>query len=59
MGGTELIVPSNWKIKSDVTSIFGGFNDKKYKYSTIEIEDGKELIIKGVLIFGGGEVKRV
>lgn len=58
-GGTELIIPNTWKVKSDVTSIFGGFNDKKIRHSTIEIDEKRELLIKGVMIFGGGDVKRI
>lgn len=58
-GGTELLIPHTWKVKTDVTTIFGGFNDKKIRFSSIEIDDNKELIIKGVMIFGGGDVKRI
>ena len=29
-GGTKLIVPGNWQVKSEATSLFGGFTDKRH-----------------------------
>lgn len=55
-GGSTLIVPENWIIKLDVVSIFGGFSDKRHKRAE-NMEVGKELIIKGFAIFGGGDIK--
>jgi predicted membrane protein len=57
-GGMKLIVPEDWKIKINVVSIFGGFSDKHgypSKSSTNPAES--ELIIKGFVMFGGGEIK--
>lgn len=56
-GGTTLIVPENWNVKTDLVTIFGGFADKRNVNS--ETQDGEEsvLYIKGVVIFGGGELK--
>ncbi|OFX89373.1 MAG: hypothetical protein A2W99_13835 [Bacteroidetes bacterium GWF2_33_16] len=55
-GGTTLIVPENWNTKVDVVSIFGGFSDKRHKKpETLEV--GKELVIKGFAVFGGGDIK--
>lgn len=28
-GGTKLIIPSNWEIKSEAVMIFGGIEDKR------------------------------
>jgi predicted membrane protein len=53
-GGTNLKVPSDWNIKMQVASIFGGFEDKRYPTVT---DTSKTLIIKGAAIFGGGEVR--
>lgn len=58
-GGTKFIIPSDWKIKIDVVSIFGGFSDKRFTTPSAHESDGKVLIIKGVVIFGGGEIKSV
>jgi len=55
-GGSTLILPENWNVKLDVVSIFGGFSDKRHKRAE-NIEVGKELIIKGFAIFGGGDIK--
>lgn len=53
-GGLEIVVPNNWEVRVEVTSIFGGFDDKR---NVIKTDSTKVLIIKGVNIFGGGEVK--
>jgi predicted membrane protein len=54
-GGTKLIVPEEWDIKIEVTSVFGGFSDKRGR-SIIEKDREKTLIITGVNVFGGGEI---
>jgi predicted membrane protein len=55
-GGAELHIPPNWKVLLNVTSIFGGFEDKRYRqYNNDEPSEGI-LIIKGVTLFGGGEL---
>ncbi|HLO89633.1 MAG TPA: DUF5668 domain-containing protein [Lentimicrobium sp.] len=53
-GGSNLILPSDWNVKVEVTSILGGFSDKRFNAN---IDMSKVVIIKGVCIFGGGEVK--
>lgn len=53
-GGSTLIVPPDWNTKLEVTSIMGGFSDKRYNTN---IDKSKTLVIKGVCIFGGGELK--
>jgi len=55
-GGITIIVPSDWIVVLDVTAIFGGFNDKRMIISKPENSKG-ELHIKGVALFGGGEIK--
>lgn len=55
-GGTELIVPRDWDIRMQVTPIFGGFSNKKFRgYDTVD--NTRWLVIKGVAMFGGGEIK--
>lgn len=56
-GGASLIVPSDWKIEIDVLPIFGGFGDKRIKNPKISFDEGKILVIKGLVLFGGGEIK--
>lgn len=53
-GGCKLIIPSHWNVRVDAVSIFGGFVDKRIIISN-EQKD-KTLVIKGVAIFGGGEI---
>lgn len=56
-GGSVLIVPENWNVKTDLVTIFGGFSDKRTIIS--DPKDGEEsvLYVKGVVMFGGGELK--
>jgi predicted membrane protein len=56
-GGTTLIVPSDWKVVLDVIPIFGGFGDKRIKDPNKMFQEGRTLIIKGTVLFGGGEIK--
>ena len=55
-GGMSMVVPSDWNIHADVVSIFGEFKDKRTVIKQTEDAKG-QLIIKGVAIFGGGDVK--
>ena len=56
-GGSTIIVPNDWVVLNKVTSIFGGFSDKR-KVTTSNTRDTKKtLIIKGMIMFGGGEIK--
>ncbi|MCK4661432.1 MAG: hypothetical protein KAT68_01095 [Bacteroidales bacterium] len=56
-GGSKLILPADWRIRLDVVSIFGGFSDKRKSVPEKPENNNKELIIKGLAIFGGGEIK--
>lgn len=55
-GGITLIIPSNWKVKSDLTSVFGGIDDQRPSISNDSISDDKVLILKGACVFGGIEI---
>lgn len=54
-GGAELRVPTEWNVKVEVISILGGFSDKRDL--TAQEDDAPLVVIKGLAIFGGGEVK--
>jgi len=56
-GGSTLIVPENWNIKVEVVSILGGFSDKRTVRTGTTMDVGKEIIIRGFVMFGGGEIK--
>lgn len=54
MGGSRLTIPSNWLVKSEVTSIMGDVEDKRLIHETADPD--KVLILKGTAIMGGIEV---
>ncbi len=54
-GGAKLIVPPTWNIKSEVTAVFGGVDDKRMVQSNM-IDPNKVLILKGTSVFGGLEI---
>ncbi len=55
MGGTKIIVPSTWEVRSDVTALFAGFEDKRQQPAIANPD--KLLVLQGVSIFGGIELK--
>jgi predicted membrane protein len=55
-GGTKLIIPASWEIRSEVVSIFGGIEDKR-QFSSIPVIPEKTLVLKGFCMFGGIEIK--
>jgi predicted membrane protein len=55
-GGTKIIIPENWNVKTEVVSIFGGFEDKRGNSIISRVDQSKIVVIKGVAIFGGGEI---
>jgi len=57
-GGTKLLVPANWEIKSELVSVFGSIEDKRMtRPTTLVNESSKVLILKGTTFFGGIEIK--
>lgn len=57
-GGMKMVVPEDWKVRIEIVPIFGGFSDKhKVHNHNPEIDTNTELILKGLVIFGGGEIK--
>jgi len=56
-GGSTIFIPSDWEIKLDVISIFGGYSDSRKFLTKSSNAPTKLLIIKGLVIFGGGEIK--
>ncbi len=57
MGGANFMVPSDWNVRLEVTSIMGGFSDSRKISAEVQTDATKELLIKGTVLFGGGEVK--
>ncbi len=56
-GGCKFMVPGDWRVKVEVTSIFGGFSDKRKTMPSVNVDSEKILQIRGVVLFGGGEIK--
>lgn len=55
-GGTKLIIPGSWQVRSEAMSLFGGFTDKRHIKPDTAVSE-KVLLIKGVVLFGGVEIK--
>ena len=56
-GGSTILVPKDWNVVVNVTSILGGFSDKSIKDPNMLPDQSRTLHIKGLALFGGGEVK--
>jgi predicted membrane protein len=56
-GGGEIRVPETWQITVNGAGIFGAYEDKTRHFQPDPSKPTKTLVIKGVAIFGGIEVK--
>jgi predicted membrane protein len=57
-GGCGFKIPMDWNVRNEVTAVFGGFTDKRGDtYNDRYYDPAKTIVIKGVSIFGGIEVK--
>lgn len=54
-GGIKIVVPPNWDVKSEVTAIFGGIEDKRTVLPSSG-QPNKIIRIKGLALFGGMSV---
>lgn len=57
-GGSKLIVPRDWNVRVEMVNILGGFADKRM-YVNNDNPQRNVLVIKGVAIFGGGELSNI
>ena len=55
-GGVDIIIPSNWNLKNEISVIFGGIEDRRTVAPNLH-ESGKTLILRGNIMFGGIEIK--
>lgn len=53
-GGIEIYLPDNWHVETNITSIFGGVEDKRFISQT---DHTRKLVLQGSLIFGGCELR--
>lgn len=58
-GGVKLLVPPHWQIKSDLTTVMGGVEDKRPAVGTAagSFQPSKVLVLKGNVFIGGIEIK--
>ena len=56
-GGATIIVPDSWYVTIEVTPVLGGFSDSRKLSPGRIVESSSQLVIKGAVVFGGGEVK--
>lgn len=55
LAGVSLVIPREWKVIVQTSQVLGGFDDQRK--SSVTLDDGKTLIIKGSLVLGGCELK--
>lgn len=55
-GGTTLIIPPHWEVKSEMVAILGGIDDKRPLLAG-GYDPNKVLILKGTTLFGGLQIK--
>ena len=51
MGGTKIIVPPHWEVRSQMTSVFGNIEDKRTNIGSTD--PNKVLVLTGTTVFGG------
>jgi hypothetical protein len=56
-GGVEIRVPETWHVHSRNLPVFGGYEDKTRHPNNPAIGSPKTLIVTGMVIFGGIEIK--
>ena len=54
-GGITIYVPEDWYVELHLTSVFGGFEDKRLPNGNVD--NSRKLIIYGSCVFAGGEVR--
>ncbi len=55
-GGCKIIIPPGWAVKSEVTAIFGGLDDKRSIQPMTDAQP-KLVIIRGIAMFGGVDIR--
>ncbi|MFD1165891.1 LiaF domain-containing protein [Sphingobacterium daejeonense] len=55
-GSTKIIVPTNWKVYSNISSIFGEVDDRRPMIEVIT-DENKKIYITGTSLFGGLTIK--
>lgn len=56
-GGTTLIVPAHWQIRSEAVAIFGAIEDKRQRPAGVSSD--KIILLEGFVMFGGIDIKSI
>jgi len=56
-GGATIVVPDSWYVTIEVTPVLGGFSDSRKISPGISVDPSSQLVIRGAVVFGGGEIK--
>ncbi len=54
MGGLEVLVPTHWRVRTEVSPIMGGVEDRT---RPVDGAQAKRLVIRGAVVMGGVEIK--
>lgn len=55
-GGVKMVVPPHWDIRTEITNIAAGIEDKRY-FREGGVDPNKVVVLKGTILFGGLEIK--
>jgi predicted membrane protein len=55
-GGVKIIIPPTWKVKSELTAVFGGMEDKT-SVMPFGSDSNRLIIIRGLALFGGVDIR--
>ena len=56
-GAGVMLVPNDWTVINRVTAVFGGYSDVRIKDPNYAPNPSKTIVVKGVCIFGGIEIR--
>jgi predicted membrane protein len=57
-GGCGFKIPMDWNVRNEVTTVFGALTDKRGEtFNERYYDPSKTIVIKGVALFGGIEIK--
>jgi TolB-like protein len=56
-GGATILVPKDMYVNTQVIPLFSGFSNKSKFVAEDKTQSDKKLIIRGIILFGGGSVK--
>jgi predicted membrane protein len=56
-GGVEIKVPEDWNVTMRGVGVFGGYSDSTRHPNAGDVPFSKQLVVRGMAMFGGVEVK--